>query len=319
MGSSRVKKIIHNPALLFLTLGQRGFFNWIPDEQYLKIAYRIKMGKMLDLNNPQTFNEKIQWLKLHDRRPEYTQMVDKIEAKKLVANAIGEEYIIPTLGVWNHFDEIDFDKLPDQFVLKCSHDSGGLVICRDKSKLDKEAARKKIESCLKHNFYWGQREWPYKNVKPRILAEKYMEDNKTHDLRDYENTVQGLVDYKFFCFDGSPKLLYISKGLEDHSTAEISFYSMTGEEEEFHRRDYKPYHNAILPDNFEKMKQLSERIARKVNNPFVRVDLYSINGKLFFSEITFSPCSGMLPFEPSSADLLLGRMIQLPNKTGNER
>ena len=147
---------------------------FIPDEPYLKLMYRVRMGKKLNLKNPQTFNEKIQWLKLHDRRPEYVTMVDKYEAKKYVAGIIGEEYIIPTLGLWDRFEDIDFSSLPDQFVLKCTHDSGGLVVCRDKTILDIEAARKKINASLNTNFYWVGREWPYKDVKPRIIAEQYM-------------------------------------------------------------------------------------------------------------------------------------------------
>ena len=163
----------------------------IPDELYLKIRYMRFCHKWLNLTNPQTFNEKLQWLKLYDRKPEYTTMVDKYAVKKFVADIIGAEYIIPTLGVWNHFDEIDFEKLPNQFVLKCTHDSGGLVICKDKAKLDKVAAKKKLETSLKHNYYWSGREWPYKNVKPRIIAENYM--TGVHSMAFY--------DYKF-CFDG---------------------------------------------------------------------------------------------------------------------
>ena len=154
-------------------------FYWIvPDKMFLKIKYRIHCGKKLNLKNPQTFNEKLQWLKLYDRKDIYTTMVDKYEAKKYVASVIGEEYIIPTLGVYDKFDEIDFDKLPNQFVMKCTHDSGGIVIVKDKSKFDKEVARKKINKFLKRKFYYTNREWPYKNVKPRIIIEKYMRSRK---------------------------------------------------------------------------------------------------------------------------------------------
>ena len=216
--SNSIGDILKKPSLLFMTFGHRGFFNWMSDEQYLKIAYKIKMGKPLELEKPQTFNEKIQWLKLHDRNPIYTQWVDKCEAKSLATKAIGEEYIIPTLGVWNHFDEIDFSKLPDQFVLKCTHDSGGLVICRDKSKLDMTAAKRKIENCLKHNFFWGQREWPYKDVKPRIIAEAYMEDDVTHELRDY----------KFFTFDGEVKALFIATERGSKEETKFDFFDTDG-------------------------------------------------------------------------------------------
>lgn len=304
MGSSKIQRILHNPALLFLTLGQRGFFNWMSDEQYLKIAYRIRMGKKLDLDNPKTFNEKLQWLKLHDRRPEYTQMVDKIEAKKLVAKAIGEEYIIPTLGVWNHFDEIDFAKLPDQFVLKCSHDSGGLVICRDKSKLDKVAAKKKIEACLKHNFYWGQREWPYKNVKPRILAEPYLTDGSGE-----------LPDYKVHSFNGVPKVILVCRDRFADSGLTEDFYTTAWEHLDVKRPEHS---NAIKPDavpgELAEMVELSQKLSEHI--PFLRTDFYTIDHKLYFGELTFFPSSGFAGFEPKKYDKILGDWVALPIRGG---
>ncbi|MBR2309191.1 MAG: glycosyl transferase [Oscillospiraceae bacterium] len=276
----------------------------IPDKLYIQMRFFQRMKRLPDLKNPKTFNEKLQWLKLYDRKPEYTTMVDKYEVKRYIAEQIGEKYVIPTLGVWDRFEDIDFDSLPDQFVLKCTHDSGGLVICRDKSKLDKEAAKKKIEASLKVNYYWQGREWPYKNVKPHVLAEAYMED---------ENESQGLTDYKFFCFNGEPKLLYISQGLEDHATAQISFFDMDGQKTPFYRSDYRPMDDGFtLPGNFEDMHKIAQILAQRINCPFVRIDLYSIKGKLYFSEITFSPCSGMLPFQPMEWDQKLGDWISLP-------
>ena len=170
-------------------------FAFLSDEQYLQLKFYDTFGRFMDFSNPQTFNEKLQWLKIYNRNPEYTIMVDKYESKKYISEKIGAEYIIPTLGVWNSFDEIDFDALPDQFVLKCTHDSGGLVVCRDKSSLDMDAARKKIETSLSNNFYYMGREWPYINVPHRIIAEQYMAD----DLRDY----------KSFCFDGVPRMTLV--------------------------------------------------------------------------------------------------------------
>ena len=158
------KQILKNPLLIVPSLGHRGCFNWMSDESYLRMIFRIKMGKSLHLDNPQSYNEKLQWLKLYDRRPEYTMMVDKYAVKDYVEGIIGKEHIIPTLGVWNSFEDIDFNSLPDQFVLKCTHDSGGLVIVTDKSQLDIAEARNKISHCLKHNYFWGLREWPYSNV-----------------------------------------------------------------------------------------------------------------------------------------------------------
>lgn len=276
------------------------------DEEYIKRMFNLIMGYRLNLENPTTFNEKLQWLKLYDRKPIYTTMVDKYAAKEYVAKKIGQEYIIPTFGVWNSFEEIDFDALPDQFVLKCTHDCGGLVICRDKSKLDKEAAREKIERSLNRNYYWHCREWPYKDVKPRIIAEQYMED---------ENEATGLTDYKFFCFGGAAKVLYVSQGLEDHSTARISFYDLEGKEMPFCRSDYKQIHTQFrVPENFDQMIHAANRLAAEIPCPFVRVDLYSVNGMIYFSEITFFPCGGYMPFAPKEWDEIFGSWIELPAK-----
>lgn len=181
----------------------------IPDRLYLKLKFRQKMGKWPDLDNPKTFNEKLQWLKLHDRKPIYSTMVDKYEAKRYIADIIGEEYIIPTLGVWDRFEDIDFDALPNQFVLKCTHDSGGLVIVCDKSSMNLDAARKKINRSMKRNYYWHGREWAYKNVKPRIIAEQYMEDGNPGEKP--ERIDAGLTDYKVHCFNGKPKLILVCK------------------------------------------------------------------------------------------------------------
>lgn len=273
------------------------------DKAYLKLRYNCIMGKKLNLDNPVTYNEKLQWLKLYDRKPEYTKMVDKYEAKKYVADIIGEEYIIPTLGVWDNVNDIDFDTLPNQFVLKCTHDSGGLVICKDKSELDIENAKNTLNHFLNRNFYNVHREWPYKDVQPRIIAEKYMEDESGKDLKDY----------KFFCFNGEPKLLYISEGLSDHSTAKISFADMDYNIAEFKRNDFKPFDELPKkPINFEKMKELAKVLSK--DRAFIRVDFYEINKKIFFGELTFFPCSGYLPFDPEKYDKVLGDWITLPNK-----
>ena len=277
---------------------------FIPSKPWISYRFKKKMGYSMDWKNPKTFNQKLQWLKVYNKKPIYTTMVDKYEAKKYVADIIGEEYIIPTLGVWNSFDEIDFDSLPEQFVLKCTHDSGGVLIVRDKATFDKAAARKMFRIALGRNNYSVNREWPYKDVRPRIIAEQYMED---------ENEALGLTDYKFFCFNGKPEMLYISQGLEDHSTASISFYDMEGKDMPFHRSDFKPINGkVILPLNFEQMKDVAEKIAKQVESPFVRIDLYSVRGKIYFSEVTFFPCSGMLPFEPKNWDRILGDWIALP-------
>lgn len=290
---------------IFWRLQEQGLFNRMSDEAYLKMRYWLSMGKKLNLANPQTFNEKLQWLKLYDRNPEYTRMVDKYEAKKYVADRIGEEYIIPTLGVWERFDEIDFDALPDQFVLKCTHDSGGLVICRDKKTLDKEKARKKIEASLKMNYFYSGREWPYKNVKPRIIAEQYMEDTATAELRDY----------KIFTFDGVAKALFIATE-RGSSTEETKFDFF---DTEFRHLPFTNGHpNAKVrpakPETFDEMLRLAEKLS--ANIPHLRVDFYEVNGKAYFGELTFAHWSGMMPFEPAEWDETFGTWIKLPENIG---
>ncbi len=430
-------------------LCSRGFYKSMSDERYLKKLYKASMGKPLNLDNPITFNEKLQWLKLYDRKPIYTTMVDKYEAKKYVADIIGEEHIIPTLGVWDRFEDIDFDSLPNQFVLKCTHDSGGLVICRDKNRLDRKAARKKINAALKRNYYYSSREWPYKDVKPRIIAEQYMEDrsgplpdykafsldgftramaiaterfNKGEETKfDFSNMEfrhlpftnghpdskkdikrpeafekmvelanefskgnpplgvdfyeidgqvyfgeltfshwsgmmpfepekwdtkfgewiklpehmggggylitsnngyilwvhqqaslpsKGLTDYKFYCFDGKPLFLYISAGLENHATASISFLTMDWTRAPFARTDFKPFEQLPpRPECFDEMVAIASRLSQ--GHEFLRVDLYQINKTVYFSELTFSPCGGMMPFDPPEWDAILGEKIRI--------
>ena len=273
---------------------------FLPDKIYIKIKYYMKFHRKIDLKTPKTFNEKLQWLKLYDRKPEYSIMVDKFEAKKYVANIIGEKYIIPTLGVWDRFEDIDFDVLPNRFVLKCTHDSGGLLICRDKSKLDKAAAKKKINISLKTNYFYQGREWPYKNVKPRIIAEEYMENSSSKDL----------TDYKFYCFNGVPKYLYVSTGLENHATALISFLTLNWEFAPFSRSDYKSFTELPpKPTKFDEMLKLAAKLSEGYK--FLRVDLYQIKNQIYFSELTFSPCGGMMPFDPTEWDEELGKLIDL--------
>lgn len=286
---------------IFMKLEYWGFTNIIPDKMYLKILYKYRINSELNLDNPKTFNEKLQWLKLYDRKDIYTSMVDKYEAKKYVANIIGNEFIIPTLGVYNSFEEIDFNQLPNQFVIKCTHDSGGLVICKDKNKLDIKYAKEKINRHLKTSFYYHAREWPYKNVKPRIIIEKYMQNEQDTSLKDY----------KFYCFHGTPKYLYVSEGLEDHSTAKISFFDMDFNFVEFGRSDFSRFEEKPeKPLNFEKMVELAKKLSKDMI--FVRVDFYEINKTIYFSELTFSPCGGFMPFEPKVYDERLGELLKLP-------
>jgi hypothetical protein len=261
------------------------------------------MGKKLNLDNPITYNEKLQWLKLYDRNPGYTALVDKCEVKVKVAEIIGEEYIIPTIGVYEKFDDIDFDLLPNQFVIKCTHDSGGLVICRDKSKLDISAARNKINKFLKRKYYYQWREWPYKNVKPRIIVEQYMEDTSTRELRDY----------KFFCFGGVPKLIFIASDRQKAGEeTKFDFFDM-----DFNHLPFTNGHpNAAVPPAkpamFEKMKELAAKLSSGI--PHVRVDFYEVDGRIYFGEMTFYHWSGMVPFDPEEWDYTLGSWITLPER-----
>ena len=269
------------------------------DASYVTVEYFIVFGKRLRLKNPQTYSEKLQWLKLHEGDPIYTRMVDKAEAKKYVTEIIGEEYIIPTYGVWNHFDEIDFDKLPDQFVLKTTHDSGGVIICKDKKTLDKNAAKVKLEKSLKNDYYYTSKEWPYKNVVPRIIAEKYMEDESGE-----------LCDYKLFCFDGKMKALFIATDrFTSGEETKFDFF-----DENFNHLPFTNGHpNATKPikkqESFQQMKDLAEKLSQKI--PHDRVDFYCTNGKIYFGELTFFHWGGFKRFEPEEWDFKFGEWFKL--------
>lgn len=294
-----IKKAIHHPNLIIVNLGKRHLLNWVPDEQYLGLLYWLTFKRKLDLDNPQTFNEKLQWLKIHDQQPEYIAMVDKYEAKKYVASKIGGEYIIPTLGIWNKFEDIDFDKLPDQFVLKCTHDSGGLVIVKDKNKLNKALVKKKIERCLKRNFYWCGREWPYKNVRPRIIAEKYMTDESSVELKDY----------KIFNFSGEPKLIQVDydRFIEHKRNLYTTDWKYIEASIEF---PTDSNHQIERPQRLNKMLDLARTLSAGI--PHVRTDFYCIDDKIFFGELTFFHGSGFENFTPESLGNEMGKWIKLP-------
>ncbi len=264
------------------------------------MQYFYHFHRFANLKNPQLFNEKLQWLKLHDRNPLYTTLVDKYAVKKWVADKIGEQYVIPTLGVWEKAEDIDFEKLPNQFVLKVNHDSGGLVICKDKSKLDRQTATAKLSRALKNNGYWYGREWPYKNVVPRIIAEKFMSDGQHTDL----------TDYKFFCFNGVP--LYCQVISDRRTSEKVDFFNMdwqhqpfTGLMKRFPHADSAP----VCPVNFSLMKQICQQLS--ANIPFVRVDLYEINGKVYFGEMTFYPAGGFGEFTPKEWNYVFGEKLVL--------
>ena len=278
---NKIISYIVEPKKIILYLMNKNYLSFIPDETFLKMKYKLMMGTKLDLENPKTFNEKLQWLKLHDRNPEYTKMVDKYEAKEYVANIIGKEYIIPTLGVWDKFDDIDFDALPNEFVLKPTHTSGNVFICKDKSKIDYKKLKKQVNKWLKRDYYKIHREWPYKNVKPRIIAEEYME-NKDHT---------SIKDYKFYCFNGQADYVMICTGRE---TGHPKFY--------FYDKEWNFMRNMSndgmklegkleeKPIGIEKMFEIAEKLSQGIK--FVRMDLYNVNEKIYFRRIYVFPSSG---------------------------
>lgn len=279
----------------------------MPDEFYIQLQYFYHFHRFANLKHPQTFNEKLNWLKLHDRNPLYTTLVDKYAVKQWVADKIGAQYIIPTLGVWNKAEDIDFDKLPHQFVLKCTHDSHSIVICRDKSKLDKSQTIKKLSARLKSNGYWYGREWPYKNVPPRIIAEKYMEEGEKG----------ALTDYKLMCFGGKVKTSFVCSERFTKEGLKVTFYDTNWKAMPFER--YYPRSQTPIekPVNYHEMVQLAEKLSKDI--PFVRVDFYSIHGNLFFGEMTLYPGAGLEKFTPSKWDKTLGEWIQLPRGIFSKR
>ena len=273
----------------------------LPDKWYLFFRFKNRVGYWPHLNHPRTFNEKLQWLKLNDRHAEYTQMVDKIDAKKYVASIIGDKYIIPTLGVWNSVDEIEWDKLPNQFVIKVSSDSGGIVVCKDKQTLDIEKAKEKLTNGWGKNYYVHNKEYPYRDLTPRIIAEEYKEDESGYELRDY----------KIFCFNGEPKILFVAsdrqKAGED---TKFDFFDLNWNHLPFTNGHPNSKEHIAKPKNFEEMLGIAKKLS--VGIPQVRIDLYNCNGQIYFGEITFFHWSGMTAFEPVEWDFKLGKMIKLP-------
>lgn len=273
----------------------------LSEKQYLKVRYRLTMGKRLDIDNPQTMNEKLQWLKLYDRRPEYTRMVDKVLAKNYVAEIIGEKYIIPTLGTWNHFDEIDFNTLPKQFVLKTNHSGGGsgVVICKDKALLNKDRARKRLERSLKQDISRSLVEWPYRNIERKILAEVYLGDSPN--------------DYKFYCFNGHADVVLVCIERET-GTPKFYFFDRNWNLCRLNKRGKDAPNGFTLPkpDGMDEMFSIAEKLSKGI--PFARIDLYNQDGKIYFGEITLYPASGYDYNRLPAADLYFGNMIMLPSK-----
>ena len=303
MSKPTLKDYLRNPQNIILGIVTHYWFLFT-DKTSIKIQYRLRMGRKLNLKNPTRFSEKIQWLKLYNRKPEYTTMVDKIAVKDYVAKVIGDRFIIPTLGVWNSFDEIDFNSLPDKFVLKTNHSGGstGVVICKDKSRFNKKAAKRRLEKSMKEDFYHIFREWPYKNVPHKIFAEVFLEDNG----------VQGLLDYKFYCFNGEPKVLLIASNR--FTTHNFNYFDMDFNPLPIISVEGKPVDNRLIrkPDCFYEMKSFAKALAQ--GQPHIRVDLYEIGGKVYFGEMTFYDSSGFDNLNSDKVDLEWGSWITLPLK-----
>lgn len=296
--------LIFNPGHFFAAIVYR-LTRLIPnDEWYLRILYRLEFKRKLDLDNPVTYNEKLQWLKLYYHNPLHTLMADKYAVKNYVKNIIGEEYIIPTLNVWERVEDINWDVLPQQFVLKTTHDSGnfGVIICKDRSKLGISKVKNRLNKSLKRNTFEMGREWPYKNIKPRIIAEKYLEDESGCELKDY----------KFFCFDGKVEALCVVSGRSSSEGAKVDYFNL-----DYNRLPFRTlYENSETypprPKLLKQMVAIASRLSKGI--PHVRVDLYEVNGKIFFGEFTFFTSGGLTPFHPDSYDYLFGEWLKLPEK-----
>lgn len=276
-----------------------------PDKTYLEIMFWLELRKKLNLVNPQTFNEKLQWLKLYYHRPDYVKMADKEAVKGYVANTIGQEYVIPILGKWNNVRDIEWDSLPRQFVLKTNHDGGnfGIIICKDKNSLNKKKAQRRLQKSLNRNTYLLGREWPYRDIPRKVFAEQYIEDP----------IVGELLDYKFFCFDGKVKMLFVASGRQDGSSGiKFDYFDENYQPlnvQQTHPRSANPPEK---PVNFELMKKLAEDLSSGI--PHVRVDFYNVNGKIYFGEYTFFSYGGWAEFHPEEFDYILGSFLQLPNE-----
>lgn len=309
MNKTTFKRWAKNPWRIGISFARRGWLNRLPDKAYLSIMYRATFAEKIDWEHPKTFSEKLQWLKLNDRKAIYSQMVDKYESKQFVAQRIGKEFVIPVVGgPWNHPDEIDYDSLPDQFVLKTTHDCGGVVICKDKRNFDRESAEKILQSHLERNYYLHCREWPYKNVHPRIFAEAYL-------CKD--NGVPGIQDYKFFTFNGEPRLMYIASGRDyaqkDGQVVYADFFDMN-----FQHVDLQIDHDNApecppKPHNFEQMVKFAGILAQGTKH--LRVDFYEVNGRLYSGELTFFHCGGLHTFRTKQWDPTMGDWISLDGCT----
>lgn len=293
-------KVLKKPKLIPLYLLKLKLFKFLPDEIFIKLIYYFSMDIKINLKNPVNFNEKLQWLKLYDRNPMYTSLVDKLEVRKYVEDIIGEDYLVPLYGVWDKAEDIDFESLPNEFVLKCTHDSGGVVICQDKKLLDKQKTIRLLKKSLHKNYYYVEREWPYKNIEPKIICEKYLKDE----------TENSLNDYKFMCFNGEPKIIQVISGRDGRGFF-VNHFDVNWEPISIPRKRYSESKSHFPPPtSLSEMLVLCKKLSKQL--PFTRIDLYQIQDKIYFGEITFYPASGYMDFANYKDNLKLGKLIKLP-------
>ena len=296
--------LLTNPKFVWNGLYHRYFSRMIPDKLYLRLEFKKKLGYLLNLKNPQTYNEKLQWLKLYDRNPLYTQLCDKYEVRKYISEKIGERYLIPLYGIWDKPSDIDFSLLPNQFVLKCTHDSGSVIICKDKTTINAEKVKKILKKKMRQNYYYPGREWPYKNIKPRIVAEQYMEDCTTQELRDY----------KFFVFSSEVKALFIAtERQKPGEDVKFDFFDSNFKHLPFRQGHENAKEIPDAPKCFEEMKFLAVKLSKGLTQ--VRIDFYEVNGRVYFGEMTFYHHGGWTPFVPKEWDYIFGEWISLPVKS----
>ena len=303
----KLNKCLQNPNIIGIMLLGLKINRFLPDKNYLSLLYRLKMNKRLNLLGPSTFNEKLQWLKLHDRNSLYTDYVDKYKVRGFIEKTIGKEYLVPLLGIYNKVEDIDFSLLPNQFVLKPTHTSGNVIICRDKTKLDIIEIKKTLNKWLKREYYWNQREWPYKNVKPRIICEELLVDESGYELKDY----------KFYCFHGEPKFIQVMSNRKG-SNYDINHFDINWNELEIERKNHGKNQKEInRPHLLDDMVRISKKLSGEI--PFVRVDLYYTGEKIYFGEMTFFPASGYIDYVKESDDLLHGSWLDLSLVEKNQK
>lgn len=292
---NKLTMFFKNPKLLLFSLMAKTSHLW-PDKLYVRLLYWIHVGGGINYSKPATFNQKMNWSKIYDRNPLYTELADKYKVKQYVKDRLGEKAVVPCYGVWKCFDNIDFANLPARFVLKCTHDSSGAIICRDKGTFDYDGAKKRVNRSLATNYYWTLREWPYKNIPHRIIADEFLDDGSGHELQDY----------KFWCFNGEPRVMYITnKGKHVYE----NFYDMDFRPLDINHGFERRQPEYLRPAGFELMKEYAAKLSEGM--PFVRIDFFEVNGHVYFGEFTFYDWAGLKPFKTLEWDKEIGRWIKL--------